>query len=630
MSLEPPQVGTKPIEDVPSATIRFAGDSGDGMQLTGVQFTNTSAVFGNDVSTMPDFPAEIRAPAGTVYGVSGFQLQFSSSDIYTPGDELDTLVVMNAAALKTNLRDLKRNGIIIANEDGFGEQNLKLAGYDTSPLSDGTLDHYRLHPIPMTQATIRACEELGLAGKEAARCKNFFALGVVCWLYSRPLEPIISFIEQKFASKELIRDANIRVLKAGYYLGETEELFARHFRVKKAKLPAGKYREIHGNTALAYGLIAAGQLASKPIFYGSYPITPASDILHELAKNKQFGVKTFQAEDEIAAICAALGAAYGGALGVTASAGPGIALKSEAMGLAVMMELPLVVINVQRGGPSTGLPTKVEQTDLLQVMYGRNGECPIPVLAPRSPADCFDMALMAIRLAVKFMTPVIFLSDGFIANSAEPWMIPDVKALEPIEVEHLMEPNGEQGEFLPYLRNEFLARPWAIPGTPGLMHRIGGLEKAENSGNVSYDPDNHQRMVCLRQAKVDKIAEFAPEQELIGVNDGSADALLLSWGGTYGAIREAVTQLNAEGYRVAAAHIRYLNPFPRNLGAILEAHRGKPILVPELNMGQLCSLIRSKYLADATPVSKVQGRPFTVHEVKDAVVGKLHAKASEA
>lgn len=616
--------------DLPHATIRFAGDSGDGMQLTGVQFSNTSAIFGNDISTMPDYPAEIRAPMGTTYGVSGFQLQFSSTDIYTPGDELDTLVVMNPAALKVNLRDLRHGGIIVANEDGFTEQNLKLAGYTTNPLTDGSLSRYRVHPIPMTTATVRACEEFGLVGKDAARCKNFFALGVVCWLYNRPLEPIVEYIDRKFSKSPAVRDASKKVLHAGFYLGETQELFSRNFRVPKAPLEKGVYREIHGNTALAIGLIAAAELAKKTLFYGSYPITPASDILHELAAHKEFGVKTFQAEDEIAAICAAIGASYGGALGVTASAGPGIALKGEAIGLAVMMELPLVIINVQRGGPSTGLPTKVEQADLLQAVQGRNGECPVPVLAAQSASDCFYTAIEAIRIATKFMTPVILLSDGFIANSAEPWKIPDVSTLEPIDISHISEPNGEAGEFLPYLRDEWLARPWALPGTPGLMHRLGGLEKKENTGAVSYEPENHQRMVDLRQAKVDKVAEFVPPVEVTGDPDGTADVLLIGWGGTYGSLREATRQLNAQGKRTAHVHLRHLNPFPRNLGTILEHYRGRHIVVAEWNKGQLRQLLRAKYLVDAKGLNKVQGRPFMVSEIVRFVDNLLAPQGAQA
>ena len=599
-------------QQLTSATIRFAGDSGDGMQITGAQFTNSSAVFGNDISTLPDFPAEIRAPAGTVYGVSGFQLHFSSDDIFTPGDELDCLVAMNPAALKVNIRDLKRGGILLVNEDGFNEQNLRLASYEKNPLEDHSLDNYRLHVIPMTATTVRACEPFGVVGKDAQRCKNFFALGIVCWLYSRPLEPIIEFINAKFGKDESVRDANIAVLKAGYHFSDTTELFQNNFHVLPARLPEGTYREIRGNEALALGLVAAGHLAGKPVFYASYPITPASDILHELARHKEFGVRTFQAEDEIAAVCAAIGSAFGGGLAVTASSGPGIALKAEGMGLAVMMELPLVVINVQRGGPSTGLPTKTEQADLLQVMHGRNGESPVAVIAPRSPSDCFDMAIMAVRMALRAMTPVVILSDGYIANGAEPWMIPDVDALEPIPVEHIDAPNGEGGEYLPYKRDENLSRPWALPGTPGLMHRVGGLEKQDITGNVSYDPENHEHMVRTRAAKIAKLADFIPEQTVYGAVD-DADVLLVGWGGTYGAIREANARLLEQGYKVANVHIRYLNPFPRNLGEILR--RYKHVIVPELNSGQLRMMLRSQYLVDAVGLNKIQGRPFMVHEV---------------
>lgn len=619
-----------PVQEVRHVTIRFAGDSGDGMQLTGTQFTTTSEIFGNDVSTLPDYPAEIRAPAGTVYGVSGFQIQFSSSDIYTPGDEVDALVAMNPAALKVNLSDLKKGGIIIANENGFTDQTVKLANMESNPLTDKSLVQYSVHQIPMTDLTLKACEEVGLKGKEAARCKNFFALGVACWLYSRPLEPIVEFIERKFGNNELLQKANTRVLRAGYYLGETQELFRSTYRVAKAKLPSGTYRDIHGNSAMALGLIAAGQLSGKPIFYGSYPITPASDILHELAAHKEFGVLSFQAEDEIAAICASIGASYGGAIGVTASSGPGIALKSEALGLAVMVELPLVVINVQRGGPSTGLPTKVEQADLTQALHGRNGECPVPVIAPRSASDCFNMAIMATRIALRYMTPVIILSDGYIANSAEPWKVPNVEDLEPIEVDQITEPNGENGEFLPYARDENLARPWAVPGTPGLAHRIGGLEKANITGNVCYEPGNHQDMVNLRQAKVDKVAEFIPETKVYNNEANDAEVLIVGWGSSYGAIREAARELRRKGRKVANVHLRYLNPFPRNLEAIIEQFRDKLIVVPELNKGQLRQILRSQFLVDAKGINKIQGRPFTVSGVVDSVEQLMAQDAASA
>ncbi len=617
MSVETPAKGQqKQTEDLTRAIIRFAGDSGDGMQLTGMQFTNTSAVFGNDISTLPDYPAEIRAPAGTVYGVSGYQLHFSSSDVYTPGDEVDTLVAMNPAALKVNLKDLRSGGLIIVNEDGFTAQNLKLAGYETDPLKDRALmSKYRVFPVPMTQSTLRACEELGLIGKDAQRCKNFFALGVVCWLYSRPLQPIIEFIDSKFAKNQLVRDANLKVLHAGYYFGETAEFFQSNYQVQRAKLPPGVYREIQGNEALALGLIAAGELSGKNIFYGSYPITPASDILHELARHKEFGVRTFQAEDEIAAIGASIGAAFAGALGVTASAGPGIALKGEAMGLAVMLEIPLIIINVQRGGPSTGLPTKTEQSDLMQVMYGRNGESPAVIVAPRSPSDCFQMAIMAARLAIRAMAPVIILSDGYIANSAEPWKVPAVEDLEPIKVEHLTEPNGPNGEIWPYKRDENLSRPWVLPGTPHLMHRVGGIEKEYNTGNISYNPDNHQKMVDTRQEKIEQLADFIPEQEVHG--DPNAEVAVVGWGCTFGALREAVNVMNREGMKVAHLHVRYLNPLPRNLGTLLKQY--KHVIVPELNKGQLVQILRAKYLVDAKGLNKVQGRPFTVNEIIDAV-----------
>jgi len=611
MTVEASPQGARQTVDIPRATIRFAGDSGDGMQLTGAQFTVASAIHGNDISTLPDFPAEIRAPIGTVYGVSGYQLHFSSSDIFTPGDELDTLVAMNAAALKVNLKDLKSGGLIIVNEEGFNDQNLKLAGCKTNPLTDGSLEKYTVHRVEMTKATVQACGEIGLIGRDAHRCKNFFALGVVCWLYSRPLKPIIDFIEDKFAKNQLVRDANLKVLHAGYYYGETAELFQKNYAVKKAQLPPGLYREVRGNEALAIGLVAASHLSGKPVFYGSYPITPASDILHELAQYKEFGVKTFQAEDEIAAVASALGASFGGGLGVTASSGPGIALKAEAMALAVMLELPLIVIDVQRGGPSTGLPTKVEQADLLQVLHGRNGECPLVVLAPSTASDCFAIALEAVRIAFRSMVPVVILSDGYIANSAEPWIVPEVASLAPIEVEHLAEPNGANGDFLPYLRDEELSRPWVIPGTPRLMHRVGGLEKADGTGNISYDPDNHQKMVDLRAAKVEKVADRVAPQDVHGDQEG--DLLLVGWGSTFGALREATNRLRDHGHRVGHMHMRHLNPMPKNTGDVLG--KFKRVLVCELNKGQLLSILRGKYLVDAKGLNKVQGRPFMVGEI---------------
>lgn len=620
MSLQAPTPRHHSSPDIlRDATLRFVGDSGDGMQLTGTQFTNASAIFGNDVSTLPDFPAEIRAPVGTVYGVSGYQIHISSSDIFTPGDEVDTLVAMNPAALKTNLGDVKKGGIIIVNEDSFNDQNLKLAGMKSNPLTDSTLDEYRVHRVKMTEATVKACEEFGVIGKDAQRCKNYYALGLVCWLYSRPLEPIINFINEKFKANPAIRDSNLKVLHAGYYYGETAEIFQTTYKVEPARLPAGLYREIQGNEATALGLIAASQLAGKPLFYGSYPITPASDILHELSRHKEFGVKTMQAEDEIAAVAATIGAAYGGALAATATAGPGMALKGEAIGLATMLELPLIIINVQRGGPSTGLPTKVEQADLNQAVLGRNGECPVVVMAPATPAECFNVTVDAARVAIRSMVPVIVLSDGFLANSAEPWRIPRVEDLEPIVVEHIEEPNGPDGQFLPYLRNEDLSRPWALPGTPGLAHRVGGLEKQENTGNVNYSPANHQAMTNLRQQKVDRVAEYMPEQTLYG--EGDADLLIVGWGSTYGAIREANGVLRSRGHKVAHAHIRLLSPFPRNLGDILR--RFKHVLCPELNMGQLRQLLRAKYLVDVKGLNKVQGRPFTAREIVEAAEALL-------
>jgi 2-oxoglutarate ferredoxin oxidoreductase subunit alpha len=624
MSIKPSvSKNMKQVESLPRVTIRFAGDSGDGMQLTGMQFTNTSAVFGNDVSTLPDYPAEIRAPAGTVYGVSGYQLQFSSTDIFTPGDMLDVLVAMNPAALKVNVGELRSGGIILANEDGFTSQTLKLAGYDSNPLEDQSLGKYVLHPIPMTRASEKACEGLDLGRKEVARCKNFFALGIVCWLFSRPLDPIINFINEKFSKQEVLREANITVLKAGFHFGETAELFSSHYRIEKAKLPSGVYREIRGNQAIALGLVAASQLSGKSIVYGSYPITPASDILHEIARHKEFGVKTIQAEDEIAAVCAAIGASYGGALGVTASSGPGIALKAEAMGLAVMLELPLIVVNVQRGGPSTGLPTKTEQADLFQAILGRNGECPLPVLAPRSPSDCFDTTIEAVRLAARLMTPVMILSDGYIANSAEPWLIPDASKLEPIEIDHLTESNGSDGEFLPYLRDELNSRPWVLPGTPGLAHRVGGLEKQHETGNVNYDPENHEKMVTIRQNKVDGAVNLIPELKVFNDEDGTADVLLVGWGSTYGVIREANKVLIERGYKVANIHIRHLNPFPSNLEEILNHYRDRHVIVPELNSGQLLTLLRAKYLVDAKGLNKIQGRPFVIQDIVEAVESVL-------
>ena len=600
----------KPILNLEAATVRFCGDSGDGMQLAGLQLTNTSALVGNDVATFPDFPAEIRAPRGTKAGVSGFQIHFSSQTIYTPGDGVDALVAMNPAALVTNLIDLSSGGMLIVNRDAFDKKGLEQAGYDKNPIEDGSLDGYQLISVAMTDLTRRAVDGLGLSQKEADRCRNFFAMGLVFWLYNRPLDPTLRYIDQKFGKRADVAEANRRALRTGYNYGETTEAIAAHYKVDRAQLPPGKYRNIMGNQALAWGLIAAAQQSGKRLFMGAYPITPASDILHELTRHKNFDVLTFQAEDEIAAVTAAIGAAFAGEMGVTASSGPGIALKAEAMGLAVMTELPLIVINVQRGGPSTGLPTKTEQADLLQMMYGRNGECPLPILAARSPADCFDVAQEAWRIATRFMTPVALLTDGYIANGSEPWRIPDVAKLPKIDVVH--PPGSENGDaFQPYARDARLARPWAVPGTPGLMHRIGGLEKADITGNVCYDPLNHQHMVDVRAKKVANVADDIPLQEVDGPDRGKL--LVVSWGGTYGACVTAVHRLQKEGRAVAHCHLRYLNPFPKNLGEVLA--RYDQVLVPELNMGQLLLLLRSKFLVPAVGLNKVQGKPFAVHEV---------------
>ncbi len=606
----------KPSEEMDSVVIRFCGDSGDGMQLVGTQFTNVSAIFGNDVSTLPDFPAEIRAPVGTVGGVSGFQLCFSSNDILTPGDEVDTLVAMNPAALKTNLEDLKRGGTLIVNENAFDKSNIVKAGYESNPLDDETLlAGYRVHKVPMTRLTRDAVAELGLSQKEADRCKNFFALGLVFWLYERDATPTKKWVQEKFAKRPEFVDANLAALKAGSDFGYSTEAFTVHYKVPPAKLPAGKYRKITGNEAVAIGLATAASLSNKELFYAGYPITPASDILHELSKLKNFGIRTAQVEDEIAAITAVVGASFGGSFAITASSGPGIALKSEGIGLGIIIELPMVIVNVQRGGPSTGLPTKTEQSDLMMSMFGRNGESPMPIVAAATPADAFDAAREAMRLAVEFMTPVFLLSDGYIANGAEPWLIPDISTLEPIKYSHLKEPNGENGEVLPYLRDERLVRPWPIPGTPGLEHRVGGLEKAEGTGNVSYDPDNHAHMIKTRAAKVAGIAEHIPEQEVEGPDSG--DLLVVSWGGTYGSVRSAVLKAQAAGQSVALAHLRYLNPFPKNLGDLLK--RYKKVLVPELNAGQLRYMLRATYLVDAKGLNKMKGKPFLISEVLEAI-----------
>jgi len=594
--------------------IKFAGDSGDGMQLTGSQFTNNTALLGIDLATFPDFPAEIRAPQGTLPGVSGYQLHFSSDHIFTPGDECDVLVAMNAAALKTNLKTLKKGGKIVANVEGFDAKNLRLANYPDgiNPLDDHSLDNYELIRIDVTKLTREALKDFTLGNKEKDRAKNMFVLGFLYWMYNRKPDSTIQFITEKFGKKPDIMESNIRALRAGFNYGDTTETFTSTYTVAKAKLQPGTYRSIMGNQALAYGLIAASEKSGLPIFLGTYPITPASDILHELSKQKAFGVRTFQAEDEIAGITAAIGAAYGGSLGVTSTSGPGMALKSEAMGLAMMLEIPLLICDIQRGGPSTGLPTKTEQSDLLQAYYGRNGESPMPVVSASTPSDCFDAVYEAARIAIQHMTPVIFLSDGYIANGSEPWKFPDAEHLHPIEVKFKTQLGEGEDKLQPYLRDERGVRPWAIPGTPGLEHRIGGLEKQNITGNVSYDPENHQLMVKLRQEKVDKIAEHIPLQKLdSGPEKGKL--LVLGWGSTYGSIKTAVASLQTEGFPVSHAHLRYLRPFPRNLGHILENF--EQVLIPELNNGQLIKIVRDRFLVDAIGYNKIMGIPFTRREL---------------
>ncbi|MBK8988017.1 MAG: 2-oxoacid:acceptor oxidoreductase subunit alpha [Chloroflexi bacterium] len=609
-------VPTDHFEELESVVIRFAGDSGDGMQLTGTQFTTASAVFGNDISTLPDYPAEIRAPAGTLAGVSGFQVNLSQHDILTPGDAPFMLVAMNPAALKVSLPDLEIGGIIIVNTDAFTPANLKKADYAANPLEDGSLKGYEVHEVPLTSLTREALKGLTtLTTKEKDRCQNFFALGLAFWIFDRRLETSESWIEHKFAQKPEIAQANKIALEMGFFFGETTEVFRRRFHIRPASLPSGTYRNVTGNEATALGLVTAAQKMGKPLFYGSYPITPASDILHALAPLRNFDVRTFQAEDEIAAMGSVIGAAFGGALAVTGTSGPGLALKSEAMNLAIMLELPMVIIDVQRGGPSTGMPTKTEQGDLLQVLYGRNGESPIPVLAPQGPADCFDIAYEACRLAVRAMTPVVILSEGYLANSSEPWHIPNPDDIAPIEVRHPEGRSDSNGDapFFPYLRDEeTLARPWAIPGTPGLEHRIGGLSKAPITGNVSQDPRHHEQMIHLRAEKVARLADAFPEQEVFGPAEG--DLLVLTWGGTFGAVRTAVTRAQSKGYDVAHAHLRILNPFPRNLGSILRNY--KRILVPELNSGQLAFVLRGTFgLDNIMPYPNLHARPFKIGEV---------------
>lgn len=601
------------------AVILFSGDSGDGIQLIGSQFSATSALYGNDISTFPNFPAEIRAPQGTTAGVSGFQIHFGSIEIYTAGDACDMLVVMNAAALKANLNQLKSGGIIIANIEGFDAKNLKLAKYPMgiNPLRDGSLEKYTVHEIDVTKITRTALADSGLGTKEMDRSKNMFVLGYIYWMYNRSLDNTVEYLKLKFRKHPELIDANLKVLKAGFNYGDTVEAPMNRYEVKPAPVEKGSYRSITGNHAAALGLIAAAQKSGLTLFYGTYPITPATDILHELSKHKNFGVKTFQAEDEIAAITSCIGASFGGSLAVTASSGPGIALKGEAIGLALMLELPLVIINIQRGGPSTGLPTKTEQADLLQALYGRNGESPVPVISASSPSDCFAMAFEACRLALEFMTPVFFLSDGYIANGSEPWKFPLAKELPDLTISFAKNKLKEGEKFLPYKRNEKLAREWAIPGTKGLEHRIGGIEKENETGNISYDPQNHELMVKIRQAKVDKIADYIPLQT-IDNGKSKGKLLILGWGSTYGAIKTVVKDAIAEGYDVSHAHIKYLNPFPKNLGDILKNF--DKVLIPEINNGQLIKVIRDKYLIDAEGLNKIQGLPFTSAEIKEKII----------
>jgi len=602
----------KPVESRDRVIIRFAGDSGDGIQLTGDRFTSETAAFGNDLSTQPDFPAEIRAPAGTLAGVSAFQVHFSDHDIMTPGDAPDVLVAMNPAALKANVADLRAGGDLIVNTDEFSTRALTRVGYTETPLEDGSLARFRVHAVPLTSMTVEALKEAGLTRKEAERAKNMFALGLLSWLYNRPTAGTLDFLERKFAKKPEIAKANVVAFEAGWSYGETTESFSVSYEVKPATMAPGTYRQISGNLALAYGLIAASQQSGLPLFLGAYPITPASDILHELSKHKRFGVRAFQAEDEIAAIGAALGASFGGSLAVTTTSGPGVALKTETIGLAVTLELPLVICDIQRGGPSTGLPTKTEQADLLQAMYGRNGEAPVPIVAPRSPADCFDAAMEACRIAVTYRTPVFLLSDGYLANGAEPWRIPEVAGLPSWPVDFATAPD-EGTEFLPYLRDpETLARPWALPGTPGLEHRIGGLEKADRTGAISYDPTNHDTMVRLRQAKVDGIARTVAPLEVEDPS-GTARVLVLGWGSTYGPIGAACREVRDGGDVVAQAHLRHLNPLPANTGEVLAAY--DRVLIPEMNLGQLATLIRARYLIDAVSYNQVRGMPFKAGEL---------------
>jgi 2-oxoglutarate ferredoxin oxidoreductase subunit alpha len=616
-------VSSKPVERLDRVIIRFAGDSGDGMQLTGDRFTSETALMGNDLATLPDFPAEIRAPAGSLPGVSGFQVHFADHDIFTPGDQPNVLVAMNPAALKTNLKDLPKGGVLIVNTDAFGERNLQKAGYETSPLVDGTVDGFHVHEVALTSMTVEALKAVeGITSREAERSKNFFALGLMLWLYHRPTEGTLAFIEQKFGKQPAIAEANTRAFKAGYNYGETSEDFAVSYEVAPAQLAPGRYRQITGNMATSYGLLAASKLSGLPLFLGAYPITPASSILEELSRHKNFGVTTFQAEDEIAACGAALGASFGGALGVTTSAGPGIVLKAEMVGLGIMLELPLLILDIQRAGPSTGMPTKPEQADLLMVLFGRNGESPVPVVAASSPSQCFHAVIEAARISLKYRTPVYLLSDAALANGSEPWLIPDVSELPSIATEFATAPNDGE-TFHPYLRDPVtLARPWALPGTPGLAHRIGGLEKADVTGSISYDPDNHDNMVRLRAQKIANIAADIPELEVDDI-DGDATTLVLGWGSTFGPIGAAVRLVRADGRKVARAHLHHLNPFPRNLGDVLR--RYDKVLVPEMNTGQLLQLIRAEFLVDAVGYNRVRGLPFRSSELVEAITALVES-----
>lgn len=602
----------KEIVELTEAAVRLCGDSGDGMQLVGTQLTNTSAIFGNDISTFPDFPAEIRAPAGTLAGVSGFQIHFSSRDIRTPGDKVDALIAMNPAALKANIADVEKGGIVIVNEDAFTKTDLAKAGYAVNPLEDGSLDRFRLIKIPLIKLTTDALKDTGLGSKMVDRCKNFFALGIVYWMYDRSMDVTEKWINDKFGSKPEIAAANLRALKSGYYFGETAEIFSISYRVAPAKITPGHYRKITGNEATAIGLVAAARTINKTLFFGTYPITPASDILHQLSKYKNYDVRTFQAEDEIAAVTSALGASFAGAIGVTSSAGPGIALKTETLGLAVMTELPMIIVDVQRGGPSTGLPTKTEQSDLWQAVLGRNGDTPMPVLAASTPGDCFHMAYEAVRIAISYMTPVLLLTDGYLANGAEPWLIPDITKLPKIEVRHPTEANDPKG-YMPYKRDARLVRPWAVPGTKGLEHRIGGLEKADVTGNVSYDAENHHHMTMTRLNKVLGIADSLPKLTVVGPEKG--DLLVISWGGTFGAVSMACEHVREKGKSIAHCHLRYMFPFQKELATIIRNY--KKVLVPELNTGQLRQLLRAEYLVDCIGMNKIQGKPFMISELQE-------------